>query len=558
MKIYPHLIFILFLFCSFNATASATTYYVDYSNGSDNNNGLSGGASGAWKTLDKVNRFNFNTGDDIYFKCGETWNLNTEAIENFTVDWNGTKDNYVIIGAYYMDGNTERIVDGLTHVCPGDKPTFDGDHSRPSNGPTANVGLINQRSSSACWSYIQFQDLRAEESRAEGFEFSGDDSESCSNIRGYRLETYRSFNSGMAIWGDLDAVTIEDCVLDQDVYYIFVSPGNGKAAAVQFKAQGTRGASTYPAASNILWQNNVLKGHYGECYNIQHNDSLIIQDSLHFDNMKNDCINLLGHYDSDGGSIIIRRNLFFQTEKARKWKEPQDGAVLTIQDSDDTYADKYPKGGDVFLGVEDVYFYNNLIAGYETGIEFARGAWLDEQYKDPVQIHDKIYIYNNTFVDTEGYTFDCGTPAYVDYGDDIYIRNNIFAKYDINDSNCTGNAIPHACCTGPKTGNCDEMWQAPSCDNDPDFDNVVFNYNSYSRVPMSEDIKGPDDYYGDPLLLKNSGWMSLTGGSLNGSDFDLQSGSPVRYSNEVIGAQVHYNKSKVLSPPKKLTVKLKK
>lgn len=49
----------------------AATYYVD-PNGSDSNNGLS--KNKAWKTLDKVNTFQFSPGDKILLKSGATWN----------------------------------------------------------------------------------------------------------------------------------------------------------------------------------------------------------------------------------------------------------------------------------------------------------------------------------------------------------------------------------------------------------------------------------------------------------------------------------------------------
>ncbi|MBN2773446.1 MAG: carbohydrate binding domain-containing protein, partial [Prolixibacteraceae bacterium] len=51
-------------------TANSTNYYVSNS-GNDSNSGTS--TSTPWKSLDKVNSFNFSPGDKIYFKKGDKW-----------------------------------------------------------------------------------------------------------------------------------------------------------------------------------------------------------------------------------------------------------------------------------------------------------------------------------------------------------------------------------------------------------------------------------------------------------------------------------------------------
>ncbi len=55
----------------FSATASATTYYVDATDGDDGAAGTSTGT--AWQNLSKVNSTTFSAGDSILFQCGETW-----------------------------------------------------------------------------------------------------------------------------------------------------------------------------------------------------------------------------------------------------------------------------------------------------------------------------------------------------------------------------------------------------------------------------------------------------------------------------------------------------
>ncbi len=58
----------LLLICS---TVSATTYYVDATDGDDDAAGTSSGT--AWQNLSKVNSTTFSAGDSILFQCGETW-----------------------------------------------------------------------------------------------------------------------------------------------------------------------------------------------------------------------------------------------------------------------------------------------------------------------------------------------------------------------------------------------------------------------------------------------------------------------------------------------------
>ena len=72
--------------------AWATTYYVDATNGHDNNAGNS--PQTAWKTIAKVNSSGFNPGDSILFKTGEEWR------EQLTVPSSGSSSTPIRLGAY--------------------------------------------------------------------------------------------------------------------------------------------------------------------------------------------------------------------------------------------------------------------------------------------------------------------------------------------------------------------------------------------------------------------------------------------------------------------------
>ena len=90
----PFVLLFSLLFCS---NITATTYYLDFTNGANNQDGLT--PSTAWKDLFKIRALNGATGplpgDKILFKRGETWN-----IPFFIINDNGTAENPIVYGAY--------------------------------------------------------------------------------------------------------------------------------------------------------------------------------------------------------------------------------------------------------------------------------------------------------------------------------------------------------------------------------------------------------------------------------------------------------------------------
>ena len=75
-----------------SAQTGSTTYYIDATGGNDSNNGTS--PSSAWKTVFKVNDFEFNPGDSILFKRGDVWR------GLLIVPSSGDTDAYITFGAY--------------------------------------------------------------------------------------------------------------------------------------------------------------------------------------------------------------------------------------------------------------------------------------------------------------------------------------------------------------------------------------------------------------------------------------------------------------------------
>ena len=83
---------LVFVFLVWSGLASATTYYVSSSGGSDSNNGTS--VSTPWQTIGHVNVQTFSPGDSILFKRGDVWN------ESLATASSGSSGNPIAFDAY--------------------------------------------------------------------------------------------------------------------------------------------------------------------------------------------------------------------------------------------------------------------------------------------------------------------------------------------------------------------------------------------------------------------------------------------------------------------------
>jgi len=99
--------------------AAATTYYVSSSGGLDTNSGLSAGAP--LQTIAKVNTLNLQPGDQVLFKCGDTWRA-----EQLVISKSGTADAPITFSSYPAG-------------CA-DRPSFSG--SQPITGWAVYSGAI--------------------------------------------------------------------------------------------------------------------------------------------------------------------------------------------------------------------------------------------------------------------------------------------------------------------------------------------------------------------------------------------------------------------------------
>ena len=83
---------ILFIGCLYCLSLSATTYYVSTS-GNNSANGTT--TATPWQTLTKVNSVNFNAGDIILFKRGDTW-----TGDSLVITRSGSSGSHITFGAY--------------------------------------------------------------------------------------------------------------------------------------------------------------------------------------------------------------------------------------------------------------------------------------------------------------------------------------------------------------------------------------------------------------------------------------------------------------------------
>jgi hypothetical protein len=84
------------------AIASPAIYYVSSSTGNDNNNGLYEGL--AFASINKVDTLSLQPGDQVLFKCGDTWRA-----EQLVISWSGTPSAPIEFGSY-PDGCTNKPV----------------------------------------------------------------------------------------------------------------------------------------------------------------------------------------------------------------------------------------------------------------------------------------------------------------------------------------------------------------------------------------------------------------------------------------------------------------
>lgn len=476
-----------------SAEVGAINYYVDATGGDNNDDGLSDAT--AWETIEHVNGYTFQTGDDVYLKCGEIWT----PTNGLKVDWQTSatsESDRAVIGAYFMDGDTEVIVDE-TNYQDHTKPILQGSYDptvwpNPVGVPTnANDGLLHANSND----YVTFQDIHAKDSNGDGVRYYRCDYgcvrrvrvEVC-NMSGIRYIQCHRYTPTGDLGGDRLSI-IEYCEVSGDNQN-YIANGN------QGFAMGSVGGS------HIWVHHNIMHEGYGESIGVYNNTPLpnqgwaTVEDNIIYDMRK------AGIYIASAGNTIVRRNLIYHTgnstyyltqENGRYWGGPGLGVCNEAG------------GNHLNCQCNNIHLYNNLVTGCNSGLGIS-SQW-DEGY-DAVS---NIKYFNNTLVANKiNTTISARGRAAIRAGSGNEIKNNIFWLYDPSVENYQFNG--YATATGM-------TWDYNLWSSDPDPDCPGSWY--------CELVKGLNDpCYALPQLTRTSGWHNVAVGEITPDDFALQCSSP--------------------------------
>ena len=347
-----------------------TNYYVK-NGGNNSNTGLSDAQ--AWETISHVNGFSFSIGDCVFFKCGSIWT----GIYIF-VDWNGTADNRVIIGAYYDDG-----IIGVS----GNKPVIDGNDIAPVDNYDGLITIENREN-------ITVENIHVQRSA------------------GYGIWTYESSN-----------VLIDNVIINRTYMQ-----GN------YFKDSSYCVLQYSDISETCRYGNGAVVAFWGSdhvdiLYNVLHetsNDQIVMNSGreginfLHSDystaigNIIYDCRGM-GIYFDHAQNALAEYNLIYYTGDTDYWRNVNhagSGMVITDEETQ----------GPTHLS-SDIVIKNNLIANCGKGIAHWSGALNDN---DPALIN--VLIVNNTIIEpfsTDGTQRTIELQASSRHSNTI-IKNNIF------------------------------------------------------------------------------------------------------------------------------------
>ena len=372
MKIW----WILFLFIGF---VSGQTYYVSNS-GNDSWDGKSDAT--AWKTIGKINSFNFAVGDDVYFKRGNNF---TNA--RLFIDWSGSENNRVYIGAY----------------GEGSKPVFDGKNLAPFSNQWGSLVTIEG------WDYVTVENLKIINSYGIGLRFT---------------DEYNSINGAM--YGEAKNIDVsmtgDASIQFNGDYTKYGLIENCTATLAGMGSEGSSGRIPNNSPYNIWWPyNNPDWWPFG--IGATYADNVIVKNNIVHDVFaegigfykgSDNCVaenNTV--YNTWSGSIyidagknnIIRNNLVYGTNDLKFKERSIDGVGVC----DEGLAD---------IRSENNSIYNNLIAFLPGGItiDVCRGA-----------IFKNSEVYGNTLIEnTNGVTIHCTGF------ENSYFKNNII--YSSNES----------------------------------------------------------------------------------------------------------------------------
>ncbi|MCK4714178.1 MAG: right-handed parallel beta-helix repeat-containing protein, partial [Candidatus Aenigmarchaeota archaeon] len=346
------------------SAVSATEYYVDCSASSNGD----GSFSSPWNSVVSVNNYNFNTGNDVYFKVDTTCTMSA----TLQIDWDGSSGDWITIGAYYGDGQF-----GLNG---NPRPTLDG----TSTVPSGDSGLIRKNSGIG---YIEVKDLHIYRSGWTGIVMKEVDDITIEN-------NYVSYSEHNGIWaGGCADLTITKNVVEQNAQ---VNNPNKQFNMGTLVASGSDSVTT----GAVISYNRIFNNFGSEVLSIFAKlDGAIVEYNVIYDNEHAN----IALYSNACEDEIIRHNLVYSSSDIGNWKNPS-GIVMGNEASNG------------YCHTGDANIYGNLVAGTKTGI--TTGAELSGCSQS-----DNCF-YNNALVDTTEYNIRIWSSGLGGSGNEI--KNNIF------------------------------------------------------------------------------------------------------------------------------------
>lgn len=357
---------------------SAETYYVK----PDGNDTLDGRSdSTAWKTVHKVNSYNFAAGDDVYFKCNGTYS----TVQRLNVNWLGTAANRVVIGAYYVTGGTEAI--GIA----GARPVLDGQWTGGQPSDPKWYGLISISSGN---DYVRIQDLKVYQSQNMGIT-----SDTCDYVTVSNVVVDYCYRQGVHLYQGIN------CILENSEITRVSRQGSGACVIMQ-KSNGT-------IVRNNEIHDSCFTGFGGggrEGINFLRSDNSLAEYNVIYNTRG------MGIYFDHAIGCTARYNLIYYTSRGGDcWRgrmKPAPGIVFN---------DEVPQGAAHLA--RDNTVMGNLIAGCGEGITLWSGP---RNAFDPGLVN--VRIIGNTIV--EPYSTDSSHIAIRIHSSannsNTIIKNNIF------------------------------------------------------------------------------------------------------------------------------------
>jgi len=481
------LLLILLVLIPIQAIAS-TSYYFDPT--------AAGGGNGSyatpWNSMSQVSSHSFSTGDDLYFKKNETYQLQSDT-DYLDVDWGGTESDPVVIGCYDGDGDFDC---GSTPYVDGNRAIIDGQKSYPTINYRALVQTNGQ-------SHIIIQQLKLENAGITGTQAAGavyinpDSVSQSTDITIKNNYCYRN-SGGIGVYRSTNCLVTEN--YETNVGY---PDYGGSGAAIEISSLDHLGDCNNNTVSKNLIENckNEGIGFYKGAEN----------NIMEYNVVRN--IRAAHLYVASSPSNTVRYNLVYDTSDGLFTQDgtSSSGIVVDIEEWRDAKA----------FNTNDEKIYGNLVAGVRRGISIGCIEATDgDSYTSTC--YDGSEVFNNTIVDCTDQNFAFWAA---DSSRTITLKNNLSVIL-------SGGAQVFCAST---TGTCPSQTSPAGVTWDHNLFNTTVTGNASNNAVI-----------GDPLLAKTSGWQwsSLSPGDLSGPEFKPQSGSPAidaglniaGYTSQITGA----------------------